>query len=146
VICPKVCWKIWKETFFKLVTDVKGQHIPDEWGVGKISPTFRYVSTSPFFFFLIHADKHTLNLADKYFTQILCCHWHVCTARIKSAPHFQGHAKASASSHSSALQRAKFCLVAISGRYSRAVLQLISNCPFCSLTSQMQLVQRGSCL
>lgn len=26
------------------------------------------------FLFLIHADKHTLNLADKYFTQILCCH------------------------------------------------------------------------
>lgn len=38
-----------------------------------MSPPFRYVSTSSIFI-LIHTDKHTLNLADKYFTQILCCH------------------------------------------------------------------------
>jgi len=135
---------MWEEIFLKLVTDMKGQHIPGEWGVGKMSPPFRYVSTSSIFF-LIHTDKHTLNLADKYFTQILCCHWHVCTARIKSTRHFQGHAKASASLHSSALFRADFSLMVLHSRYSRAGLQQTVNCQFSRLLSQMQLLLRDSC-
>lgn len=98
-----------------------------------------------YFFFLIHTDKHTLNLADKYFTQILCCHWHVCTARIKSTLHFQGHAKASASLHSSALLRADFSLMILPSRNSRAGLLQTANSQLSGLLIQMQLVLRGSC-
>lgn len=128
-------WQIWKDSIFRWMRS--RQNVS----------SFQICFYKFFFFFFTHTDKHTLNLANKYFTLILCCHWHVCTARIKSTRHFQGHAKASASLHSSALLRADFFLwwLSLAGTAGQGYSKYLITCQFCGLTSQMQLVKRGSC-